>query len=325
MKTPDSLKTRTGDRGLLRDALRETADFSRHGGRIDWIALSYPLLSGALIGACGALLVVGENPLTMPLAAGAVTLGALAGALTSLAGAFVLVLTVMVFEQVGVRRAPARRRRKDLREEIRHLRKAVRTGRVPLAEIGRVTAHLRMRDEREPHPEASSGERLLWKRLQRHRRRVDAVLETSWRDSLHEAIETLRSVHATRSTRPLVIDDVPTAWYLERTPADLAVSRLLVEYLDGERDRRTGNVAFVAGVVFTPRWVYELAQAGSHHAYDRRMAPPGRYVKRSRGGIGDECVDIGSADRETVAKLYDHGGNGPMKSLWDTVEAAKRL
>jgi hypothetical protein len=41
--------------------------------------------------------------------------------------------------------------------------------------------------------------------------------------------------------------------------------------------------------------------------------------------VGDECVPIGNADRETVAKLYDPEGDGPFRSLEETVESARRL
>jgi len=305
--------------------MREATDLYVYRGKIDWIFITYTLLCGAFLGAFSALLISADNVLTIPFRLLVVALGALAGALTFMVGTLVLTLTIAILEQVAVRRVPTRRRRKDLREEIRYLRKTVRTGHILLADVGRVTAHLRMRDEQGPHPEASFRERRLWQRLQRHRRRTDAVLETSWRESLQEAIETLRLARATRSTQSLVIDDVPTAWYLERTPANLAVSRLLVEYVDGTRDRRTGNVVFPAGVVFTPRWVYELVRAGTHDPRVRYMTSANPYEKRSKDGIGNECVDIGNADRETVAKLYDHDGSGPMKSLWDTIEAAKRL
>lgn len=315
-------------RNILQDTLRETAEFFRHNGRIDWIGFSYPLAAGLMVGAAGLLLLVTTRS-TATTASSLVlvgVLGALLGAVVVGLGSLLLVLVITCIEQTCIAGDPARRRRADLRNEIRYLRKAVRSGSVPLEDIEQVTVHLRIRDGHEPNPDAGLRERLRWKRLRRWRRRVDSVLEASWLGSLPTAVGMLRAAYAAREQRPLVVDDIPTAWYLERTPPHAAVRRLLAEYTPSLRDERTGNIVFFnPGVVFTPRWVYELARAGARQVSYSHMALPSSVARRSRGGIGDECVDVGSADRETVAKLYDHDGNGPMKSLWDTIEAAKRL
>jgi hypothetical protein len=100
---------------------------------------------------------------------------------------------------------------------------------------------------------------------------------------------------------------------------------MLAEYVPTGRDEFSGRLVFRCGVVYTPRWVYDLAAFGERHSH-LNMSPPMFYsTYRSLRPVGDECAPIGNADRETVEKLYDPDGDGPFRSLRETVETARRL
>lgn len=233
--------------------------------------------------------------------------------------AFRLVLVVggTLLERASLRAETGRERREDLRREISYLRDVAKVAdsRLSFEEIEKVEWNLLYRAGDQLHPDARLRERFLWKLRNRRRRLVGRALDGTWQRALPHVVEQLDEVRKNRSylvLPALAVDDVPTVWYLQRSPANPATRRLLAEYVTVDGKLAGRKTKFVPGVVFTPRWVYELVKGESPK-------------DASRATCASECVDVGNADRDVIANLYEHEGDGPMGSLAEVVEAAKRL
>jgi len=246
-----------------------------------------------------------------------IVLGVPVGVALFCAFRLVLIVSGTLLERGELRAKPGRKRREDLRSEVSYLRGVVKAAhsRLSFEEIETVEWNLLHRAGDKLHPDAGLRERFLWKLRNRRRRLVGLALDGVWQRALPQVVEHLDGVRKNRSylaLPALVVDDVPTAWYLPYSPANPATRRLLAEYVTVDGKPAGRHAKFVPGVVFTPRWVYELVKGTS---------------PRDAGGTtrASECVEVGNADRDAIANLYEHEGSGPMGSLVEVVEVAKRL
>lgn len=311
---------------------RELRDYHYDGPRIDWVALLLPASLGSLGGFLVSLTIEdGGNYLvaTNTLLWAVIALGLM------LAGTFMFHATitgglaiVIGSELLREARRPHRERRDSIRNNLRHLKDSVVDGRIPLASIETVRATLRIRDESSERDGIGWYERRLVNRWRRQRDRIEALLETSWEQALPEAIEYLtQTARELRGTKPRTAGtekDIEVAWYLARSPQDAGVRRLLCEYLPCERKAWKSPLEFRTGVVYTPYWVYDLVR----DVENSRFSPfAGRWSFMTNRGdtIGSECAPIGDTDRETVEKLHEPRGDGPLKSIRETVETARRV
>ena len=222
-----------------------------------------------------------------------------------------------LLERASLRAETGRKRREDLCSEVSYLRGVAKAARSRLSfeEIEKVEWNLLDRARDQLHPDARLRERFLWKLRNRRRRLVGLALDGVWQRALPQVVEHLDGVRKNRSylvLPALAVDDVPTVWYLQRSPANPATRRLLAEYVTVDGKPAGRGTKFVPGVVFTPRWVYELVKGESPR-------------DASRATCADECVEVGNADRDAIANLYEHEGDGPLGSLAEVVEVAKRL
>jgi len=327
-KTPSQ---RPGFVSALRRELRDYY-FSWQGDRIDGISLFLPISIGGLFGLLLSLTIeTGETYLVVA----NTTLWAVIALAFMLAGAFGFTasITLGLVIVIGVEllrkpNHPRKARRRSIREDTRLLQDAVSNDRIPLQDLEKVRTSLRVRDEAAGRHGADWYERILVNRWRRQRERVERILEHSWQEALPEAIEYLREECAQmRRGNPSDADDTEVAWYLAYSPINVAVQRLLVEYLPAERHNGNGHLEFRAGVVYTPRWVYTLVRAvenQSHVTTSRRWAfSP--YPAATREAIGNECAPLGDVDRETVEKLYEPDSDGPLGSIWETIETARNV
>jgi len=326
---------------LYRLVARDLGDLLSEHHRPDWIALAYPAAIGAGPGALIGASLADDTRTRLLLAAAGLFAGASAAA-TALIAVMALILAVEhTMDRSQRRRGPGRTRRHQLRHRTRRLREKTRTdrrtGRIPLENLDEAAAELSRTVEDHEHPHAGLRERHLRAKALRARHRAENTVERSWAGALDEAVETLTGQARSRrllhgDETPLELDGSETAWYLLRTPNTTAVRRLLVEHLpqrDGSgTDAPPFAPLFAPGVVYTPRWVHELALAGELHARSRRPWPWDHDTGGRRTwhcAIGEECVDTDGADHETIAKLYEPHGNGPLSSLSETVAIAKRI
>lgn len=246
-----------------------------------------------------------------------IVLGVLVGVALFFAFRLVLVVGGTLLERGELRAKPGRKRREDLRSELRYLRDMTKAAdsRLSFEGIEKVEWSMFRSARGQLHPDARLRERFLWKLRNRRRRLADLALDGAWQRALPQVVAHLDEVRKNRSyleLPALVVDDVPTAWYLPYSPANPATRRLLAEYVTVDGKPAGRHAKFVPGVVFTPRWVYELVKGTS---------------PRDAGGTtrASECVEVGNADRDAIANLYEHEGSGPMGSLVEVVEVAKRL
>lgn len=309
---------------------QELRDYYRYGNQIDWLTVIGPAAFGAVFGlALSCAVADGERLLIETHTArwAFYALGfALGGALTFLATISAGLAGVICVELLREARHPMRERRRSIRENTRRLRNAIVDDRIPLSELEAVRTSLRMRDDSAGRPGRDWYERILVNRWRRQRAHVEGLLEISWRESLPEAIAYLKTesarVRRTPVTPEELADSTEVAWHLASSPTNVAVQRLLCEYLPTERRDGNGRLEFRTGVVYTPRWVYLLVRpVENHHRAERQwlFAPAGRNT------IGDECAPIGGVDRETVEKLYEPHGDGPLGSIREAVETARHV
>jgi len=246
-----------------------------------------------------------------------IVLGVPVGVALFFAFRLVLVVGGTLLERASLRAETGRKRREDLRSELSYLRGVAKAARSRLSfeEIEEVEWNLFRRAGDQLRPDARLRERFLWKLRNRRRRLANLALDGVWKRALPHVVGQLNEVRKNRSylaLPALVVDDVPTAWYLTCSPANPATRRLLAEYVTVDGKPAGRHAKFVPGVVFTPRWVYELVKGTS----------PGDAGGTTRAS---ECVEVGNADRDVIANLYEHEGSGPMGSLVEVVEVAKRL
>lgn len=230
-------------------------------------------------------------------------------------------------------------RRRALVENTRILKKSVVNGRIPLEHLENVLITLRTGGLSGEPAARGPIEVYLMSRWLRQRLIAVELIETSWQQALPDAMARLTCYETQYASTPSSTfsgDTTEVAWYLARHPSDIAVLRLLSEYLPVQqttREYQTDGIGesyskFRIGVVYTPRWVYELvhrAENFGRHATEGQF--PGRHSRllKRRATIGDECVPIGDVDREMVDKLYEPNGNGPLSSLKETVDTARHL
>jgi hypothetical protein len=317
----------------LRAAVRyELEDFLCYDGRIDWYGMSLTAMPGVVAGILLGITIEREGDLLIaadPVLGIAITVTLLGvGALLSCGGVGLTVVAVALIINVMDSRAAGKERIRALRYNTKYLRRSVVGGRVPLDMNEMVTHDLHRRRTITLADDAGPYERYLWRRWQRQRERTRTALALSWSQDLTTAISELES--------NLFQDDevywgtfypneTEVAWYLFRQPTNVAVRRILAEYVPTEVDDLSGNLRFRRGLVYTPRWVYDLAAFGERHAHVQVTYPMFQPSYRSSKVVGDECVPIGNVDRETVEKLYDPESDGPFRSLTETVETARRL
>ncbi len=228
------------------------------------------------------------------------------------------------------------RRRRALVTNTRILKKSVVNGLIPLMHLESVLKTLRINALSGEPAARGPVEAYLVGRWFRQRRIALQLLETSWQQALPDAMESLtrhENQYTNTSSSTISRDTTEVAWYLARHPSNIAVSRLLSEYLPVQqltqsKDIGDSYVEFHTGVVYTPRWVYELVRrAESSGRSTAETWFPNRYSRliKKHATIGNECVPIGDVDREMVNKLYEPYGNGPLSSLKQTVEIARSL
>lgn len=322
--------------GFLPSLGRELRDHFYYGDRIDWVAALGPTSLGTLFGIFlsltieedGEYLVQTDTLRWAGIAATCILGGALLFLLVMVAGLAVVVGIDLLHQA----RRPHKERRRRIRNDIRQLRRAIVNDRIPLADLEMVRTSLRVRDDSAERTGSGWYERLLTNRLRHQRARVEGLLEISWQEALPEALAHLtakaETITASKPAAADLKDTTEVVWHLAGNPVDVAVQRLLYEYLPTERKNGNGYLEFRAGVVCTPRWVYELAKLAEQSARSRAADPWSFRINRwaSRyGTIGNECVPIGDVDRETVAKLYEPNGDGPLGSLRETVETARSV
>lgn len=335
--TKRAVKVRSQRPGFLNTLRRELRDYYyEYEGRIDTVSLLLPVSIGALFGLLVSLSLESDGE---PLVVADTLLWALSALGLAAAGSFALVacITLSLSIVIGVEilrenSSPRRGLRRSIRDNIRQLKEAVVNDRIPLRNLESVRVSLRLRDGSAERSGTGWYERILVNRWRRERERVEGLLEVSWQESLPEALayltETADAVIRSRPSAADLKETTEVAWYLAGNPVDVAVQRLLYEYLPTERKNGNGYLEFRAGVVYTPRWVYELAKLAEQSARSRAAEPwsfrfdgrAGRY-----GTVGNECVPIGDVDRETVEKLYEPRGEGPLGSLRETVETARNV
>lgn len=227
-----------------------------------------------------------------------------------------LMLVLCVYLILSERALPGRNRRKKMLREMRNLRAALKDAgpQVSFDHLDSIGNYLRDHVDDSRHPDARFRERFLWMLWARQRRIAGQALDAAWQGSLAEAIAHLRGAYL-RVIREFAQDNTPTAWYLLQNPENLATKRLLAEYVtvDGHVAGRETKLA--PCVVFSPRWVFELV-----------LVSPRQPGFRYAGTIcASECVDVGDADRDVIAKLYEHGGDGPTASLQEVVKISKLI
>jgi hypothetical protein len=317
---------------LLAAVRYELDDFVRYDGGIDWYAVALiaapGVLAGILLGVTfeqGGDLLITLNPVL-----GIATTLALTvlGGLLSCGCVGLTIVSVSLIVNVIDARAAGRERIRTLRHNTKYLRRSVVGGRVPLDMNEAVTQDLHRRSTITLADDASSYERYLWRRWQRQRERTRTALALSWSQDLTTAIRQLESdLLQDEETHwgTYYPNKTEVAWYLARQPANVAVRRILAEYVPTEVDEFSGNLRFRRGIVYTPRWIYDLAAFGERHTHVHATYPLFQPSYRGSKVVGDECVPIGDVDRETVEKLYDPAGDGPFRSLTETVEVARRL
>jgi len=322
--------------GFLPSLGRELRDHFYYGNRIDWVAALMPASLGTLFGLLLSLAIeedgkhlVQTDTLRWVGAAAACMLGGTLLFLLVTPASLAVVVGIDLLHQAH---RPRKERRRHIRENIRQLRGAIVNDRIPLADLETVRTSLRVRDDSSERTGSGWYERLLMNRLRHQRARVEGLLEISWQEALPEALayptENTRTLRRGKPNDSDLKETTEVAWYLAGNPVDVAVQRLLYEYLPTERKNGNGYLEFRAGVVYTPRWVYELAKLAEQSAKSQATGPwslrfdvrVGRY-----GTVGNECVPIGNVDRETVEKLYEPRGKGPLGSLRETVEAARNV
>lgn len=257
-----------------------------------------------------------RGDLTVTLAA----LSALAGICLTTAFVFAvsafpaLVLSVCLI--VSERAQPGRNRRKKMLREMRNLRAAMKDAgpQVSFDHLESIGKYLRDHADDSRHPDARFRERFLWMLWARQRRIVGQALDAAWQGSLAGAIAYLRGAYL-RVIGEFAQDNAPTAWYLLQNPENLATKRLLAEYVtvDGEPAGRETKLA--PCVVFSPRWVFELVLVSPR-------LPGYGYISAI---CASECVDVGDADRDIIAKLYEHGNDGPAASFEEVVKISKLI
>lgn len=278
------------------------------------IILSAPM--GALIGyAIFAHKSHARGDLTVTLAALSVLAGiCLTAAFVFAFSAFILLVFSACFI-VSVRARPGRYRRQKVLKEMRYLHAAMKDAgpQVSFDHLDSIGKYLRkstvISDAR--HPDARLRERFLWMLWTRQRRIAWQTVEATWQGSLAEAIAYLRGAYLQVNSE-FTQDNAPTAWYLLQNPENLATKRLLAEYVtvDGHL---VGHVTMLSPcVVFSPRWVFELVRVSPHSGYAGALC-------------ASECVDVGDADRDIIAKLYEYGNDGPSGSLEEIVKISKLI
>lgn len=325
-------ETRSHRPGFFSSMGRELRDLLYDGDRIDWVSLLMVSSMGSLFGVLlsltletdGEYLVRAETLLWAGFALLFMLGGALLWALVATTG-MAIVIGVDLLHHAG---RPRRERRLRIRENTRQLRDAIVNDRIPLADLETVRTSLRVRDDSAKRNGSGWYERLLLNRWRRQRARVEGLLEISWREALPEALELLKAeTRRRRWGRPTdadLEDTTEVAWYLARNPAHPAVQRLLSEYLTAERKNGDGYLEFRTGVVYTPRWVYELVRLVEQSARASRDYFGG-YRVAVQNTVSDDYAPIGDVDRETVEKLYEPHGDGPLGSLREVVETARSV
>ena len=331
MNTTNKQEDRSAWSRLRAAGRYELDDFLRYDGRIDWYAMSLTAMPGVVAGILLGITVEREGTLLLaanPLLGIAVTVTLLgAGALLSCGGVGLTIVAVALIINAMDSRAAGKERIRALRYNTKYLRRSVVGGRVPL-DMNEMVAHglatllIVLADDASPY------ERYLWRRWQRQRERTRAALALSWSQDLPTAISQLQADLSREDPGQggtPQLDETEVAWHLTRQPANVAVRRILAEYVPTEVDDVSGSLRFRGGIVYTPRWVYDLAAFGERHAHVQVTYPMFQPSYRSSKVVGDECVPIGNVDREMVEKLYDPESDGPLRSLTETVEAARRL
>jgi hypothetical protein len=324
--------------GALSSLGHELRDYYVHGGHVDWVSVLLPtsigMLSGVLISFTvtdGDKYLIEQNPLLWAGVALACGLGVSVAFMAAIATGLAIVIGVELLLDA---QHPRKERRNRIRENTRHLRDSLVGERIPLTNLERVRATLRLWDESAEQRGVGWYEHILMNRWRRQRELVEGLLEISWQEALPEAIAYLTAETMTmRSGKPTnadLKDTTEVAWHLACNPTDAAVQRLLSEYLPVERKNGNGYLDFRTGVVYTPRWVYDLVRLVENAASASvRAAGPWSFGMNRRMGrqdtIGNECAPIGDVDRETVEKLYEPQGDGPLGSLREAVETARRV
>lgn len=321
----------------LRSRLRATAqyelgDFFLYNGKIDWVSMAFVAAPGAFGGILAGLMLKTEGEALVsanPLLGITITIAFMAlGVLVTCVGVSLVVVVVSLTMDLLGERTPKKERIRTLRYNTKYLRRSVVGGRVPLDMNEMVTHDLHRRRTITLADDAGPYERYLWRRWQRQRERTLAALALSWSQDLTTAISQLQKARLREDSArqdTSYHDETEVAWHLAQQPTNVAVRRLLAEYVSTEQSDFNGSLLFRCGVVYTPRWVYDLAAFGERHSHFRATYPMFQPSYRNSKVVGDECVPIGNADRETVAKLYDPEGDGPFRSLEETVESARRL
>jgi hypothetical protein len=326
-------KQRRIRRSELRAAIRyELDDFFRYSGSIDWITLILLTAPGFFLGFLGSFLLEQNDEILLlanpVMGIGAALLGMLIGGSLFFGAVSAVMVMVVVAENILDRRSERKDRITTLRYNTRYLKRSIVRGRVPL-DVNETVAHeLHRRSTETLAADAGRYERYLWRRWQNQRNQTRVALERSWEQDLEAAIGMLEKEYGQLMPGQVDAsypDETDVAWHLVHQPANVAVRRLLAEYVPVERDEFSGRLLFRRGVVYTPRWVYDLAAFGEQHTHLQTAYPMFQPSYRNSKVVGDESVPIGNADRETVEKLYDPNGDGPFRSLKETVETAQRL
>jgi len=206
-----------------------------------------------------------------------------------------------------------RRQRESIRRALRDVRKSRRALGKGLDGVKPASAVYSYVSEMEP----SGGPWSCWLayRLRRVRRRLATRIEGVYTSSLAAAIAALGPVPSPR-------DETVVVWRRPPLIRSIASQRLLAEFSDSPVSALAPARPSV--LVYTPRWVFDLVSADAYTRQDEMLFYPG--MRRPHPRVEPSvAVALDGAQRETVDKLFEPYGSGPMSDLVEVVRAALLL
>lgn len=152
---------------------------------------------------------------------------------------------------------------------------------------------------------------LLRRRRRRLAIRIDAVYESSFTDAL-----------AILGPPPTPRDETLVVWRRPYPVHSLAAERVLAEFSDAAVSVVSPPPPSV--LLYTPRWVFDVISSDDYSRHAERLFYPS--PRGYRGRVKPlVAVALEGASRETVEKLYEPAGSGPMADLAEVVRAALLL
>ena len=157
--------------------------------------------------------------------------------------------------------------------------------------------------------------RALGRLLRRRRRRLGARIDAVYVSSFADALAALGSTPSPR-------DETLVVWRRPYPVRTLAAERVLAEFSDGPVSMVSPPSPSV--LLYTPRWVFDAVSSDDYSGREERLFFPG--PRGYRGRVKPlVAVPLEGASRETIDKLYEPTGSGPMSDLAEVVRAALLL